>query len=332
MTTPAGWYDDGSGNRRWWDGDQWTEHVVVAPHPPAATAAEVEVTPEPVTPPFAAPFELPSATPAHASSPGSSPGAYPGAYVGGAYPDAHPAFSPQQTPPRQMSVLGLIGLVAAVVGVVLACIPPLALIGWVVLGLAFIACIVSLFLPQAKWPGITGIGVSVLGAIVAGSIALVTLGINSIAEAGETGSWPGDRAPSEDSASGDPADIEGAEMVPFDELAVGDCLPFVDYTGDDPIFELPVVPCDLPHTDEVYFIYQLDDGEFPGDDTLFEGAWDGCVAQFESFTGIAYEDSVLDFYSYQPTEYSWTRANDRTVQCIIFSYEDVTGTLRNARY
>jgi len=22
----AGWYDDGSGNQRWWDGDHWTEH------------------------------------------------------------------------------------------------------------------------------------------------------------------------------------------------------------------------------------------------------------------------------------------------------------------
>lgn len=26
-TTPPGWYDDGHGARRWWDGAQWTEHV-----------------------------------------------------------------------------------------------------------------------------------------------------------------------------------------------------------------------------------------------------------------------------------------------------------------
>lgn len=26
MTVPAGWYDDGSGRRRWWDGVEWTPH------------------------------------------------------------------------------------------------------------------------------------------------------------------------------------------------------------------------------------------------------------------------------------------------------------------
>ncbi|MFC7789323.1 DUF2510 domain-containing protein [Microbacterium sp. MAHUQ-60] len=36
MTVPAGWYDDGSGRQRWWDGAQWTEHF-----------APVEATPQP---------------------------------------------------------------------------------------------------------------------------------------------------------------------------------------------------------------------------------------------------------------------------------------------
>lgn len=43
MSTPAGWYDDGTGRLRWWDGGQWTEHfadqqaqVVEAAEGPAA--------------------------------------------------------------------------------------------------------------------------------------------------------------------------------------------------------------------------------------------------------------------------------------------------------
>lgn len=35
MSIPAGWYDDGHGQQRWWDGQNWTEHV----QPPAAEAA-----------------------------------------------------------------------------------------------------------------------------------------------------------------------------------------------------------------------------------------------------------------------------------------------------
>lgn len=33
MSTPAGWYDDGSGRQRWWDGSQWTENYVPADAP-----------------------------------------------------------------------------------------------------------------------------------------------------------------------------------------------------------------------------------------------------------------------------------------------------------
>ena len=31
VSTPAGWYDDGSGRPRWWDGQQWTGHVPGGP-------------------------------------------------------------------------------------------------------------------------------------------------------------------------------------------------------------------------------------------------------------------------------------------------------------
>lgn len=38
-TTPPGWYDDGFGALRWWDGAQWTEHVATPDTEPAAGGA-----------------------------------------------------------------------------------------------------------------------------------------------------------------------------------------------------------------------------------------------------------------------------------------------------
>ena len=44
MTTPAGWYDDGSGRNRWWDGGQWTEYFETPD-----TAVALAEQPEPYT-------------------------------------------------------------------------------------------------------------------------------------------------------------------------------------------------------------------------------------------------------------------------------------------
>lgn len=35
MSTPAGWYDDGSGRQRWWDGAQWTDSFAPTQSVPA---------------------------------------------------------------------------------------------------------------------------------------------------------------------------------------------------------------------------------------------------------------------------------------------------------
>ena len=51
-TTPPGWYDDGRGAKRWWDGANWTEHVA-APLPAEPLVGEVA----PSTEPPAAPRE-----------------------------------------------------------------------------------------------------------------------------------------------------------------------------------------------------------------------------------------------------------------------------------
>ncbi|HYG94832.1 MAG TPA: DUF2510 domain-containing protein [Nocardioides sp.] len=56
-STPAGWYPDGQGGQRWWDGTQWTEHT----QPPAGQAA-APAAPEAGAPPAQpAPPKVPGA-------------------------------------------------------------------------------------------------------------------------------------------------------------------------------------------------------------------------------------------------------------------------------
>lgn len=52
--TPAGWYDDGSGNQRYWDGSAWTEHTA-----PTTTAGQSATPQTLVAPDQAAPASKP---------------------------------------------------------------------------------------------------------------------------------------------------------------------------------------------------------------------------------------------------------------------------------
>lgn len=68
---------------------------------------------------------------------------------------------------KQRNILGLIALIAAVLGFIFSCIPGALIVGWVLLPIAFILAIVSLFLKdKAKWTGITALIVSIIGTIV----------------------------------------------------------------------------------------------------------------------------------------------------------------------
>ncbi len=71
---PPGWYDDGRGALRWWDGLQWTEHVATPDPEPVPGAAEVEAIDEII------PFELQEGPGAEAH-----PAGYPGATGSGAF-------------------------------------------------------------------------------------------------------------------------------------------------------------------------------------------------------------------------------------------------------
>ena len=99
---------------------------------------------------------------------GDQPYAQPG------QPYAQPG-QPAEGGKKPVHVLGIIALVAAGVGFVLACIPVTVFFGWVVLPIALVLSIVALFMKGAKWPGIVGISASVAGMIVAAIVTIVAV-------------------------------------------------------------------------------------------------------------------------------------------------------------
>ena len=98
-------------------------------------------------------------------------------------------------------------------------------------------------------------------------------------------------------------------------LQIGDC--FNDTTEEE-LVEVPAVPCSEPHDNEVYYLFDLPEGEFPGDEAVLAAAEEGCLAQFDAFVGMAYEDSELDWFPLSPTEAGWTAIGDREIVCSVW--------------
>ncbi|MGR0319487.1 DUF2510 domain-containing protein [Agromyces sp. ZXT2-3] len=182
-SAPAGWYDDGRGQQRYWDGSQWTEHTAPLPGATAETrpydTAAIGGEAAPAASPYAetTPFAgLPTSGPTGAG--GAPPAGYEGqaayaGYAGGPGAGGAPPHEPEGT-----NVLGIIALVVAAVGFVFACIPFVQVVGFILLPIAFVLAIVALFMKGRKWPAITGLVVSVVGGIVGAVVfAVVAFGV-----------------------------------------------------------------------------------------------------------------------------------------------------------
>lgn len=106
-------------------------------------------------------------------------------------PTQMPPFQPVKPakPAKQRNVVGLIALITAVIGFIFACIPGALIVGWILLPIAFILALVSLFLKdKVKWMGVTALIVSVIGTIVGVMvfISAVATSIDDAFGAGDT--------------------------------------------------------------------------------------------------------------------------------------------------
>ena len=112
-------------------------------------------------------------------------------------------------------------------------------------------------------------------------------------------------------------------------LEVGTC--FDDPEGFGEIADVPIVECSDPHDNEVYYLFDLPDGSFPGTDAVETQAIDGCLAAFEPFVGLEYQSSILEISWLTPTSQSWD-AGDREIVCFLFNlnFDKLNGSMRGS--
>lgn len=129
--------------------------------------------------------------------------------------------------------------------------------------------------------------------------------------------------------------IDAGNIDVFD-MRVGDCFgSSIDQLGegDAEVSSVAGVPCSEPHESEVYASFDAGFSSFPGEESLSDSASEECLARFEAFVELPYEDSILDITYMYPTEESWTGAGDRQVSCSVYHMlgEDLIGTARGSR-
>ncbi|WP_404436944.1 hypothetical protein LG322_00980 [Microbacterium aerolatum] len=118
-------------------------------------------------------------------------------------PPAMPLAESPAAAPKKKNVLALIALITAAVGFIFACVPGALIIGWILLPIAFVISIVSLFLKgDRKWMGVVGLILSVIGTIV-GFVVFFAVVANAASEAFDEEFGSGDTVVSQ------PADEDG---------------------------------------------------------------------------------------------------------------------------
>jgi hypothetical protein len=118
------------------------------------------------------------------------------------------------------------------------------------------------------------------------------------------------------------------EQVWLDQVAVGECL--LESTGGEEVSRVPVVPCDVPHDEEVFALLTFPDAEFPGYEALEEEGDQMCLPAFEEYVGAPYEASELYYYTITPTEKGWRAYEDRSLLCVAYGEAQLTASVRGS--
>ncbi|GGL77440.1 membrane protein [Streptomyces fumigatiscleroticus] len=215
-------------------------------------------------------------------------------------PPSYPAHGPF-SPPAPVNGVAIAALVLGV----LCFLPAVGLVlGLVALG-------------QIKKRGERGKGLAVAGSVLS-SIGLA-LWVVSLSTGAAADFWEGFR----DAARG-----EGTAYA----LTEGDCFDVPGGSLEGFAYDVDEVPCAGEHDGEVFAVFGMAEGSYPGDGEVTETADDKCYTLQDGYamdTWAVPED--VDVFYLTPTRESWG-AGDREITCVFGSADGtstLTGSLRN---
>ncbi|MGC5616520.1 septum formation family protein [Georgenia sp. Z1491] len=120
-------------------------------------------------------------------------------------------------------------------------------------------------------------------------------------------------------ASADLSEFDNGEGAPGVFTAnPGECL--------DSVATDEIISCDEEHDLEVFYTYNIEADEFPGEDVVSEEAQATCEENFEAYVGSAPEDSEYAMFALSPSQTTWDQAGDTEVICMLESAELTTGS------
>jgi hypothetical protein len=122
--------------------------------------------------------------------------------------------------------------------------------------------------------------------------------------------------------------IVGQGTIDAFQVHLGDCFNDPDYEADE-FSSLPGVPCNEPHDNEAFAVFDLTMSSYPDYD-IADISEASCVDRFEGYVGRDYESSSLDVVTMYPSSESWAQS-DREVVCAVYdmSGSKLVGTVKD---
>lgn len=138
-----------------------------------------------------------------------------------------------------------------------------------------------------------------------------------------------DDTPAEDETPAEEeSDAPDGETQDVFDVGLGDCIS--NFNAEEQVSELTVIPCEEEHDQEVFGVFEVPDGDFPGSEAFEAQVTTDCVAEFANFVGLDYNESALDIQWLEPTEESWAQGDRELVCTVLDPAGPVTGTLEGA--